>query len=124
MASSDLLLTKPGYGTIVDAVATRRRVVYVRRYNFADEDVLIDYLHRYGCGIELSAGDFLDGRWEDTMDAVMRLSAAQTSAPLRAGPKTPPISLKPICRGRERTLPSPASLHRRHNILFHRPKGA
>ena len=85
MASSDLLLTKPGYGTIVDAVATRRRVVYVRRYNFADEDVLIDYLHRYGCGIELSAGDFLDGRWEDTMDAVLRLSAAQTSAPLAGG---------------------------------------
>ena len=85
MASSDLLLTKPGYGTIVDAAATRQRVVYVRRYNFADEDVLIDYLNRYGCGIELSAGDFLDGRWEDTMDAVLRLSAAPTSAPLVGG---------------------------------------
>ena len=107
MASSDLLLTKPGYGTIVDAVATRRRVVYVRRYNFADEDVLIDYLHRYGCGIELSAGDFLDGRWEDTMDAVIDFPPLRLPLLSRAGPKTPPISLKPICRGRGAHAPFP-----------------
>ena len=94
MASSDLLLTKPGYGTFVDAVATRQRVVYVRRYNFADEDVLIAYLHRHSCGIELSAADFLAGRWEDTMDAVMRLSAPPTSAPLTGGAEDAALLLK------------------------------
>ncbi|MEP6888305.1 MAG: hypothetical protein ABI945_08270, partial [Nitrospirales bacterium] len=54
MTSCDMLLTKPGYGTIVEAVASGTRVVYVRRYNFVDEDSLVSYLRRYGRGLELS----------------------------------------------------------------------
>jgi hypothetical protein len=67
LASADLIVTKPGYSTVVTAVAYRKPVVYVRRYNFADEAVLVDYLHRYGRAVELSAGDFASGRWEDAL---------------------------------------------------------
>lgn len=70
MASVDLILTKPGYGTIVEAVALGQPVVYVRRYNFADEQVLVDYLHRYGLGAELSREDFVAGRWESVLTDV------------------------------------------------------
>src|SRR2546426_9194245 len=63
LASADLIVTKPGYSTVVKAVAYRTPVVYVRRYNFADEAVLVDYLHRYGRAVELSAGDFSSGLW-------------------------------------------------------------
>ena len=69
LASADLIVTKPGYSTVVAAVAYRRPVVYVRRYNFADEAVLVDYLHRHGRAVELSAGDFTSGRWEDALRA-------------------------------------------------------
>jgi len=62
-------VTKPGYSTVVAAVACRKPVVYVRRYNFADEAVLVDYLHRHGRAAELSAGDFASGRWEDALRA-------------------------------------------------------
>lgn len=85
MASCDIILTKPGYGTIVEAVASGIRVVYVRRYNFADEDHLLTYLHRYGYGLELSIEDFLNGRWEETMQAVMAVPPLQTSAPDATG---------------------------------------
>ncbi len=64
LASADAIVTKPGYGTIVEAVALGTPVLYVRRYNFADEPLLVDYLHRYGHGIELSLDDFIQGRWE------------------------------------------------------------
>jgi UDP:flavonoid glycosyltransferase YjiC (YdhE family) len=75
MASVDIIVTKPGYGTIVEAVALHTPVVYVRRYNFADEQSLVDYLHRYGRGIELSIDDFASGHWGKALQRVRSLSA-------------------------------------------------
>lgn len=82
LASVDMIVTKPGYGTIVEAVALRTPVLYVRRYNFADEQSLVDYLHRYGRGSELSMDDFLAGRWEPSIQATLDQSPQQTSPPL------------------------------------------
>ena len=84
LASVDLIMTKPGYGTIVEAVALQKPVVYVRRYNFADEQSLVDYLHRYGRGAELAVDDFLAGRWKTI------LSTAWSSAGPAHAP--PPLS--------------------------------
>src|SRR2546425_8607252 len=69
LASADLIVTKPGYSTVVKAVAYRTPVVYVRRYNFADEAVLVDYLHRHGRAVEVSAGGFPSGPWGDALFA-------------------------------------------------------
>lgn len=68
VASADLLVTKPGYSTVAEAVALGKPVIYVRRHNFADEATLVDYLHRYGQAVELSAEDFLRGSWEAAFD--------------------------------------------------------
>lgn len=80
LASVDIIMTKPGYGTIVEAVALGQPVVYVRRYNFADEQPLVDYLHRHGCGVELSRAEFAEGRWE----------AALADVGIRTRPVDPP----------------------------------
>ena len=82
LASVDIIMTKPGYGTIVEAVALQQPVVYVRRYNFADEPPLVDYLHRYGRGIELSIDDFTQGQWEPALRKVIDL-------PMPAAPPPP-----------------------------------
>ena len=82
LASVDIIMTKPGYGTIVEAVALQQPVVYVRRYNFADEPPLVDYLHRYGRGVELSIDDFTQGRWEPALRKVVEL-------PMPAAPPPP-----------------------------------
>ncbi len=73
LASVDVIMTKPGYGTLVEAVALQIPLVYVRRYNFADEQPLVDYLHRYGRGIELSMSDFTQGRWLAALQTVLDL---------------------------------------------------
>ncbi len=84
LASTDLLMTKPGYSTIVEAVDKSKPVVYVRRYNFGDEQTLVDYLHRHGRGVELSMVDFESGRWE--------ASLALACAPRSSGLLPPPPS--------------------------------
>lgn len=83
LASVDLIVTKPGYSTVVEAVALRKPVIYVRRYNFADEQSLVDYLHRYGRAVELSTGDFANGRWEPAL-------AEALTAPQPREPSLPP----------------------------------
>ncbi|HSE60265.1 MAG TPA: hypothetical protein VLA99_16315 [Nitrospiraceae bacterium] len=69
LASVDMIITKPGYSTIVEAVDKRKPVIYVRRHHFGDEASLVEYLHRYGRGAELSLGDFSSGQWESALDA-------------------------------------------------------
>jgi len=85
LASVDVIMTKPGYGTIVEAVALQQPVVYVRRYNFVDEQPLVDYLHRYGRGIELSLDDFTQGRWEPALRKVVVLPMPAVPPPLTSG---------------------------------------
>ncbi len=85
LASVDLIMTKPGYGTIVEAVALQQPVLYVRRYNFVDEQPLVDYLHRYGRGMELSLDDFVKGRWEAALRTVLDLLTPTTPPPSATG---------------------------------------
>jgi UDP-N-acetylglucosamine:LPS N-acetylglucosamine transferase len=80
LASVDAIVTKPGYGTVVEAVALGLPVLYVRRYNFADEQPLVDFLMRYGRACELSLDDFMSGRWQTALDSLL----AQT--PIRPVP--------------------------------------
>jgi hypothetical protein len=85
LASTDLLVTKPGYSTIVEAVAQQKPVVYVRRHNFADEARLVEYLHQYGRGVELSAADFSAGKWLAAIEAALALPRPAALPPLPSG---------------------------------------
>lgn len=78
--ASDIILSKPGYGTVIEAVAVGKPFIYVRRYNFADEGVLVDYAHRYGRSYELSKDDFFSGAWREVLEGVQALP----------GPSEPP----------------------------------
>jgi hypothetical protein len=100
LASADLIVTKPGYSTIVEAVALGKPVVYVRRYNFADEQTLVDYLHRHGRAAELSARDFVGGRWEQAMAAALAPLAPRTPAPVPTGAAEAALILLPYLDGR------------------------
>ena len=99
LASVDVIMTKPGYGTIVEAVALKQPVVYVRRYTFADEEALVDFLHRYGRGVELSREDFYHARWETAFDTSHSAALAADSIASRnrshRGGRIPRFSLGP-----------------------------
>ena len=82
LASVDVVMTKPGYGTIVEAVALGLPVVYVRRYNFADEAPLVEFLHAHGQGRELSRGDFVSGNWRPVLEAITGIKTTRGHAPM------------------------------------------
>lgn len=81
LASVDVVMTKPGYGTIVEAVALGLPVIYVRRYNFADEIPLVDFLHRYGHSAELSLADFASGHWQPAFEVLGHARTAASPPP-------------------------------------------
>lgn len=85
LASADVLVTKPGYSTVIEAVALQKPVVYVRRYNFADEQALVDYLHRHGRAIEFPRSDFEADRWSDALAAVRDSPAPPEPPPAPSG---------------------------------------
>lgn len=85
LASVDVIMTKPGYGTTIEAVEVQTPIVYVRRYNFADEDSLVNYLHRYGRGVELSRADFLEARWEPAIRQALALPKPASPSPACTG---------------------------------------
>ncbi|GKS58156.1 hypothetical protein YTPLAS18_16830 [Nitrospira sp.] len=85
LASTDIIMTKPGYSTMVEAVDKRKPVVYVRRNNFGDEQTLVDYLHRYGRGAELPMEDFVSGNWTASLTAACAPPSEPTETPPAAG---------------------------------------
>jgi hypothetical protein len=95
MASVDLIMTKPGYGTLMEAVALHIPVVYVRRYNFADEQPLVDYLHRHGRGYELSKEEFVQGRWEPALRSAVGAPRPAHPCPALSGAREAAVLLAP-----------------------------
>ena len=73
LAEADLIVTKPGYATVIEAVRNAIPVVYVRRYNFWDEQILVDYLHRFGRARELQIDQFYNGEWLEALETVQQL---------------------------------------------------
>ncbi|OQW41323.1 MAG: hypothetical protein A4C66_10120 [Nitrospira sp. HN-bin3] len=97
LASVDLVMTKPGYGTLVEAVSLQIPTVYVRRYNFGDEQSLVDYLHRFGRGVELSMDNFLKGHWATALEKAINLPAP-TPPPEPSGASKAAALLAPYFR--------------------------
>ena len=97
MACVDVIMTKPGYGTVMEAVTLQIPLVYVRRYNFADEQALVDYLHRYGCGIELSRDDFHHARWDTALSHALAAPMPASPPPQPTGAMDAATVLAPYC---------------------------
>jgi hypothetical protein len=97
LASVDVIMTKPGYGTLVEAVASHTPMVYVRRYNFVDEQPLVDYLHRYGRGVELSIDDFVQGRWGKALQQALDMPCP-SPRPLQTGAAEAADAIAHYCR--------------------------
>ncbi len=81
LAEADVVMTKPGYATIVEVVRLQKPLVYVRRYNFADEQPLVDFAHRYGRARELSLREFESGQWHDALEQVLMLPRSSNPMP-------------------------------------------
>ncbi len=96
LASVDLVMTKPGYGTVVECVTNQIPLVYVRRYNFADEAALVGYIHRYGRGVELTLNDFQNGTWQHAFEHALALPLPDASPPAPTGGEEAARRLAPL----------------------------
>jgi len=59
--------------------------VYIRRYNFADEPLLVDYIARYGRGVELAMDDFHSGTWQRSLEQALSLPLPPETPPAPTG---------------------------------------
>ena len=67
IASSDLIITKPGYGMFVEAAAAGVPVLYVRREGWPDVPSLIGWLHSVAHAYQVEPEQLLQGSIIDTM---------------------------------------------------------
>lgn len=70
-ASVDVVVSKPGYGTISECVANSVPFVYIPRENFAEYPALHEGMNRWGGGVVISTGDFARGEWGTSLDRAL-----------------------------------------------------
>ncbi|WP_300337737.1 hypothetical protein [Accumulibacter sp.] len=88
MRAVDAVLTKPGYGTFAEAACNGTPLLYLRREDWPEQDVLIAWLQQHGRCREVSDADLLAGRlrpalaalWSQAPPAVPRPSGADEAA--------------------------------------------
>jgi L-arabinokinase len=71
VAAADVVVTKPGYGIVTDAIAARTRLVYTERGDFPEYPVLVAEMARYVPCAHVSNADLLAGRLEKPVRAVL-----------------------------------------------------
>jgi L-arabinokinase len=71
VAASDVVVTKPGYGIIAEAVANGAALLYTSRGRFAEYDVLVRELPRYLRCRFISNEDLEAGRWGPHLAALL-----------------------------------------------------
>ena len=73
IAACDLVVSKPGYSTIAEAIQARVPMTLFSREGFAEDDYLIGGVKAMGIGREVPAAAVLDGSWADDLESLMEL---------------------------------------------------
>lgn len=71
MAAADVVLTKPGYGIVSEAIANNTAVIYTCRGDFREQQLLVDALKSYTRCCYISNEQLRHGQWRQALDAVM-----------------------------------------------------
>jgi L-arabinokinase len=90
--AADVVVTKPGYGIVSDAIAAGTRLVYTERGDFPEYDVLVAEMPRHLACVHVSNADLAAGRLEGPLARVLAM------------PVPPPPDLGGADRAAERVL--------------------
>ncbi|HZV98000.1 MAG TPA: hypothetical protein VFF74_03325 [Methylophilaceae bacterium] len=74
LASTDLMLTKPGYGTFVEAACNGLPLLYVKRDEWPEQGCLIDWLQLNGLCRQLDAQQVQTGKFEQELQLLLNQS--------------------------------------------------
>jgi L-arabinokinase len=75
VAAADVVITKPGYGIVSDAIGAGTPVVYTERGDFPEYDVLVAGMKAYVAAAHVSNADLLAGRVEAAIDVALATPA-------------------------------------------------
>ncbi|HCS13176.1 MAG: hypothetical protein COS82_00505 [Zetaproteobacteria bacterium CG06_land_8_20_14_3_00_59_53] len=67
MTACDLVITKPGYGTLAECWLTGTPLAYLPRENFAEYPYLDDWLQTHAPSARMQMDDFISGNWLSAM---------------------------------------------------------
>ena len=73
IASSDVMVTKPGYGSFVEAAASGVAVLYVSRRDWPEEPFLTDWLKRHARCLEVDREMLEKGEIADALDRLLAM---------------------------------------------------
>lgn len=79
LASADAVITKPGYGTFVEAACNGVPVLFVRRNDWPEEPYLRHWLGTHALADEIDRAQLLSGQFQDALEALL------------AGPRHAPV---------------------------------
>lgn len=82
LASCDAVVTKPGYGTFVEAACNGVRVLYTRRPDWPETRWLCDWLQIHGLSAAIDWGELMNGAF---IEPLRRLLAHPAKPPADAG---------------------------------------
>jgi hypothetical protein len=69
--AADVVVTKPGYGIVTDAIAAGTRIVYTERGDFAEYAILVAGMQRHIPCAHLGSEDLRAGRWRTAIESVL-----------------------------------------------------
>jgi L-arabinokinase len=76
VGAADVVVTKPGYGIVSDAIGAGARVVYTERGDFPEYPILVRGMEEWLPCLHVSNEDLLRGRFGEAVDAVLRRPVA------------------------------------------------
>ncbi len=71
VAAADVVITKPGYGIVSEAIAGGTAVLYTARGDFREQALLVTALHRYTRAREISNDELRRGEWGAALEALL-----------------------------------------------------
>jgi UDP-N-acetylglucosamine:LPS N-acetylglucosamine transferase len=81
LASSDLMLCKPGYGSFAEAACNGIPVLYIAREDWPEEPYLISWLEAYGLCRRVSRAQSETGEFAEMLQALLSTSKPQPVQP-------------------------------------------
>ena len=82
IASVDLVLTKPGYGTFVEAACHGLPVLYVPRDGWPEQDDLIAWMQAHGQCLSVSEAELAAGQFAEQLQALLALPKSAPVQPV------------------------------------------
>ena len=73
ITSADVLVMKPGYGLVVEAVANGVKMALIERHGWIDVVSLERWAREKGCAVFLQEADFAKGGWGEKVECLLKL---------------------------------------------------